>query len=337
MQRELFMLEYMILISRNITSQPPYFTLFSAFMRPTLLSSFFVLIAAGLLISGCGPSTVNQLTKNSEARQLSADEILSLTKGNTLFMHGHKIDSHFYFDQSGNTFAKDIFNNTDKGIWDVSSQAELCFKMDEWWLKNLRCFPVYQDGSNYFLFNNSGVLEFSAEHINGDSESLYRELPKSERTFLISESQKQQTTLAEPEASTKNNLPPTDSNPLPGEPSEEELKSTVKWMAKDCPDCNLKEANLEGADLIGAQLEGADLTGANLSKANLRRANLQDADLENANLTYANMPGANLRDSDLTDANLTGANLIRADLTGADIDGAIFTGALLEGVEGLNR
>ena len=210
---------------------------------------------------------------------------------------------------------------------------ELCFKMSKWWLGDLRCFPVYQDGTKYYLFNNSGVLSYTAEHTVGDSEDLYQKLSKSTKTFMMSQSEKTKLQVSKSPGTTDEAKTETENDNIPAaEPSEEELKSTVKWMAKDCPGCNLKNANLAGAELIGAQLEGADLSGANL-----RRANLKDADLEDANLSYANMPGANLRESDLTDANLTGANLIRADLTGADIDGAIFTGALLEGVEGLQR
>jgi len=302
-------------------------------MRMTLSFYLLLIFITSVLLTGCGPSTLGQLQKQTSAKQLAADEIIAMASGNTLFLHGHKIDSYFFFDDSGNTFAKDIFKNKDAGRWDVSSEDEICFKMDNWWLKNTRCFLVYTDEDKYYLFNSSGVLEFSAEFSEGDSQNLYRDLGKSGKKFLMASGKNAKTVKPVPDeeavqASTPNAVK---------EPSEEELKSTVKWMAKDCPGCNLEKANLAGADLIGAQLEGADLSGADLNQANLRRANLKDADLEDANLSYANLPGADLRESDLEGADFTGANLIRADLTGADTDGADFTDALLEGVIGLER
>ncbi len=307
-------------------------------MRRTLPFYFLLLFSFSSLLSGCGASTVNQLQKKSTAQQLAASEILTVIKNNTLFLRGHKIESYFYFDESGKTFARDIFNNTDVGNWDVSSEDELCFKMDNWWLKNLKCFPVFKDADKYYLFNNSGVLEFSADFFEGDSQNLYRDLPKSKTEKKFLRTQKKEVNPPEPQEPIEAEEPiETGDLFSTEEPSKDELKATVKWMAKDCPDCNLENANLAGADLIGAQLEGANLSGANLSRANLRRANLKDADLEDANLSYANLPGADLQDSDLENADFTGANLIRANLTGADIDGAIFTDALLEGVEGLQR
>lgn len=311
--------------------------LFSVIMRCILSFYIMLFFTVVTILSGCGPSTIGQLQKKSAAKQLPAAEIISMASGNTLFLHGHKVDSYFYFDASGNTFAKDIFNNNDTGLWDVSSEEELCFKMNNWWLKNLRCFVVYKDGEKYYLFNSSGVLEFSAEYFEGDSKNLYRELAKPEKKFLLTEVKAAKKSMSAEPVKSEEPIIETATDTTQKKPSEEELKSTVKWMAKDCPGCNLEKANLANAELIGAQLKGADLSGANLSKANLRRANLQDTDLKNADLSYANLPGANLRDSDLKGANFTGANLIRADFTGADIDGAIFTEALLEGVEGLER
>ena len=207
--------------------------------------------------------------------------------------------------------------------------------MNDWWFGKLRCSPVYHDGKKYYLFNSSGVLEYTAERFEGDRKNLYYDTKSSERKFLNSPTR--ETTvrrpslpdMAPPEPETAGDTPPA------GGPTEEELKSTVKWMARDCPDCNLAGTDLSGADLVEANLQGADLSGADLSKANLRRADLRGADLENADLSYANMPGADLRDSDLSNAVLKGANLIRAKLNGAIIEGTDFEGALLEGVEGL--
>ena len=56
-------------------------------------------------------------------------------------------------------------------------------------------------------------------------------------------------------------------------PSPEEVRHTLAYMAKNCPNCNLAGADLKGVDLATANLAGANLAGADLSRANLRRAN----------------------------------------------------------------
>ena len=209
--------------------------------------------------------------------------------------------------------------------------------MSDWWFGKLRCFPVYLDSNKYYLFNSSGVLVFTADHLKGDSKSLYYNTKNSKQKFLLAQGREKAAQEPVPLAQTNNEIESSIDNISSGGPTQEELKSTVKWMAKDCPNCNLAETNLSGADLIGAKLQGADLSGANLKNANLRRADLEDANLENADLSYANMPGANLQNSDLTNAVFKGANLIRANFTGAITEGATFDGALLEGAEGLKQ
>ncbi|MCL7488634.1 MAG: pentapeptide repeat-containing protein [Desulfobulbaceae bacterium] len=302
-----------------------------------MLKSLFLLLLATHLLVACAPTTATQLIRDKNGRQLSAEEILLLVRGNTLFVHGNRFEIYLYFDDTSYVHALDIYNKKDSGRWDVSEQGELCIKMNEWWFGKLRCLPVYHDGSKYYLFNSSGVLEYTADRFEGDKKNLYHDTKSSERKFLNSptrEATARRPSLpdtAPPEPETAGVTPPV------GAPTEEELKSTVKWMAKDCPDCNLADTNLAGADLIAANLQSADLSGADLSKANLRRADLRGANLKNADLSYANMPGADLRDSDLTNAVLKGANLIRAKLNGAKIEGTDFEGALLEGVEGLQQ
>jgi uncharacterized protein YjbI with pentapeptide repeats len=307
-------------------------------MHSSLIKLLFVLFLAPLLLVACGPSTVNQLINDTNAQQLTAGEILLMAKGNTLLVNAHKVNSYLYFDDSGYAYGQDnLFSKKDTGRWDVSEQGELCFKMTHWWLGRMSCSSVYYDGAKYYLFNKSNVLQFTADHFEGDSKNLYFDMKKSKRSFLSAQSSEK--------AAQKNTPPETavtaEDSPVnkisSSGPTDEELKSTVKWMAKDCPGCNLAGTNLSGASLIGAKLQDANLSGANLSKANLRRADLRGANLENADLSYANMPGADLRESDLTGANFKGANLIRAKLSGADTEGANFQGALLEGVEGLNQ
>ena len=299
------------------------------------------LIAIMVLLSGCGSATVKDIEKNENARPMKAAEILELVDSNTLFLESFHESTYYYFDHSGRLFGTDIYNNKDTGQWDVTDTDELCMKLHWWWYGDLRCYPVLTDGQRYYLANSTGVLAFKAKVFPGDYKKQYRETAQKRRKSYRKSIRAARQGGSGASAST----PATDhreqvQTPVPEEIPpvripESEIKTTVAWMARDCPDCNLAGANLHKAELVAARLQGADLTGADLSMANLRRADLQGADLEDANLFRANLPGADLRDADLTGANLEGANLIRADLTGAKIKGANFKNALLEGVTGL--
>lgn len=295
------------------------------------------------VLAACGPTTVSQIENKQNAQKLPAAKILELVDSNTLFLKSFHESTYYFFDHSGNLFGHDIYNNKDVGKWDVTDTDELCMKLQWWWYGDLRCFPVYADGDSYFLANSAGVIEFNVTHYPGDHKKQYFDLSKTKKKSYRKSVRKQRTDVA-PEGydGTTPNADPTPSESvtkkdIPPDVSEGELRSTVKWMAKDCPGCNLARANLRKADLVGAQLQGANLSGANLSMANLRRADLQGAYLENADLSFANLPGADLRGADLSGANLKGANLIRADLTDADLAGTDLTDALLDGVIGLER
>lgn len=306
-------------------------------------------LIAGLLfcfiLTGCGPVSVKQLKEQDRGRQLTADQVLKLVDGNTLFFESFKEDSYYFFDHSGRVFGADNQNNKDNGHWDVSDKAELCMRLNKWWYGYLRCFQVYTDGSRYKLARNDGLIMFTASRYDGDYKSLYHEIEtarrfrrRSIRRRAAGQPAAKQTPAARLNAAATS--PPaavvTEHSPRTALRASD-MKPTVKWLAKDCPDCNLADSDLRNADLITANLRGANLSGANLSRANLRRADLQGANLENANLTYANLPGANLKNCNLQGADLKGANLIQADLTGARLDGANLDGALLEGVRGLNK
>jgi len=305
-----------------------------------------VFLLGALVGSGCGPTTVKQIEEQKNAKLLVAAEVLKLVEGNTLFVHSFQEDSYYYFAPSGALFGLDIFNNKDKGKWDVSDSGELCMKLQWWWYGDLRCFPVYGDGHKYYMGSESGVLAFSADLLQGDPKKQYHETKKAGKKSYRSAVRNQQPAAA-PVAETAEE-PAADMSPEkkaaegglrqyvpPASPGE--LKATVKWMAKDCPGCNLAGSNLKKADLVGAKLQGADLSGADLGMANLRRADLQGANLAGADLSFANLPGADLRGSNLQNANFKGANLIKADLTGAKLEGADFSEALLEGTQGLSR
>lgn len=301
-----------------------------------------------ILFSGCAPTTVNRAEQAEGAEIMAPADVLALVDRNTLFIHSIDEDSYLFFDHSGKLFSKDTHNNKDTGNWDVSEDGELCVRMRKWWYGDLRCFQVLASKKNLYLASSNGVLLYSAEQLGGDAKSLFHvsdNKKKSYRKSIRLQEQEDETAgqamMATDEASPEQPSPEPEKSIIDesaySPPARKDVRSTVKWMARDCPGCNLAESDLKNADLVGANLVGANLRRALLSKANLRRANMEGANLIAADLSYANLPGANLKNANLSGANLKGANLIRADLTGANIDGADFSGALLEGTTGLNN
>ncbi len=287
-----------------------------------------------LFLTGCAPVTVNTLLERENAQLLNAQELYSLINGNTLSIRNAGEDISLYFQESGHIAAKDIQANQDTGKWDVSVDGELCFRMRKWWHGDLRCYTLYRAENTYHLANASAVLVYTAKAFSGDSQRLHRTEKAGKRSYRNALQATRETTTQEEtaapgldeQASKKAEQHHTD--------NKQDIHNTVKWIAKNCPGCNLEGANLSRADLIEANLKGAQLYAADLSHSNLRRANLQGADLRNADLRVANLPGANLQDADLRGANLQGANLIRANVTGAQIDKTSFDGALLDAIIG---
>lgn len=309
----------------------------------------FLALLLFITVAGCAPTNVNKLVAQKGGEQLTPAQVLSLVEGNTLQLQGYDTDAYLYMDRSGKTFAVDVYNNKNLGQWDVSEQGEFCIRMQNWWYSDLICYMVYQVGDTYKLTDSNGLIKFSAIRYSGDYKSSYYAVKGKKKSYR--KSIRSGETVTETSAATVADSTETERAPVPDLPEKtiteentynisqenKNLRSTVKWMARDCPGCNLSETNLKKADLVGAKLAGANLSRSNLRMANLRRADLQGANLEDAILAYCNMPGANLRNANLRGANLTGANLIRADLTGADLTGADLEGALLDGVKGLKR
>lgn len=307
-----------------------------------------VLLCCIFLLSGCGPTTINKLEKVDDATVMEPAAILHLVDSNTLFVHSFEEDSHLFFDHSGKLYGKDIYNNKDAGNWDVSEDGELCMRMKSWWYGDLKCYQMLVSGSTYYLTNSSGVLQFKAEQSAGDTQNIFyvvkgkkksyrRSLRKKNQPLTDTETPAQTISAAPEEMAEESSKSIVEETSTYSESHESDLRSTVKWMARNCPGCNLAEANLNKADLVTANLVGANLRRASLKMANLRRANLEGANLAAADLSYANLPGANLKNTNLSGASLKGANLIRADLTGANLDDADLTDAHLDGVVGLQR
>lgn len=309
-------------------------------LRPPAAHAVMVLVAV-LLLAGCGPATVSQIERQKNARQLQPAEVLELVEGNTLLVRTLGEESYYFFDRSGSLFGQDIDNNRDSGKWDVADTGEICMRFDWWWYGDLRCFTVFTDEQKYYLANSAGVIIYRSELFAGDHKGQYVDLSKKGKKSIRRSIRQDQAAAPPPAAQDPPRAPESADRAVVIEEgggagaSDSELKSTVRWMARDCPGCNLAGTNLRKADLVGARLQGANLSGADLSMANLRRADLQSANLTGADMSYANLPGADLRNCKLTGANLKGANLIRADLTGARVEGTVFDDALLEGTRGL--
>ncbi len=315
-------------------------------MNKTLFFSLFLSIAILSNLYGCASNNVNKLVQEKGGKQLTAAQVLSLVEGNTLEMEGFDSDVFVYLSRSSRIFAVDIYENKDLGKWDVSEDGEFCIRMNNWWMGDMLCYAIFQINDIYKLADSKGVIQFTAHQFSGDYKNSFYTVKDKKKSYRKSARSSETVTTAEDpaevvateEVTTESALPEksiTEVNTYAVSQEDKNIRSTVKWMARDCPGCNLSSTNLMKADLVNAQLAGANLSNANLRMANLRRADLQSANLEYAILTHCNMPGANLRNANLHGADLKGANLIRADLTGADLSGADLEGALLEGVVGL--
>lgn len=314
------------------SNQPIVISIF--YSRVTMNYSLLLILACCVVLSGCGPTTVNTLVEQQGAQQLAAQDVLALVTGNTLRVHSFDEDASLYFDPSGRLFGKVTASEKDRGKWDVSQGGELCFRMNTWWYGDLRCFQVYSvaDANRLHLASAGGVIQYSAAQEEGDSRHLYTQEDQQKKSLRRSIRKEQAQNVQQQEDLRAPAV--IDAQPTPSY-GNRDTGATVEYMAKDCPGCNLAGADLGKAELIGAKLAGADLHGANLSMANLRRADLQGANLRDAVLAYTNMPGANLQGADLRGAILKGANLIKADLTGANLEGADLTEVLREGAKGL--
>lgn len=305
---------------------------------------FISLACAILLLFGCSPATVSTITNQPGTKELAPAEILELVEGNTLYIQSSEEDSYLFFDPSSRLFGKDLYANRDTGRWDVSEDGQVCLKMKSWWYGDLKCYRVFLRGDHekIYLANNADVVEYSAVYFAGDSKHLFVAPTAKKKSFRKSaRNQQQQATPPSPEEQHNSRQQQKAQRYGVTEPTttnngSKDTQATVKWVAKNCPGCNMAGADLNKANLVEANLAGANLADADLQMANLRRANLQGANLRNAVLKYANLPGANLQNADLRDANLQGANLIRANLTGAKLNGANLQEAHIDGIIGLH-
>jgi len=290
-----------------------------------------------LLLSGCASSTVNNAEKQG-ATILSAQEIFNLSSENTLRLISSDFDAHIYFSQDGSLSASSVFNhNLDYGSWDIKSDGKLCIKFNTWYYGDVNCYSTYKDGEKdqYLFFTDNGALAYTGTVSAGNSQDIKVKTKKDKKAIYVRGAMSQGQEIPRAAPAVRRPTPAPAVTTSGSSSSQEEVKHTVKSMARNCPGCNFEDADLRQANLIGANLKGANLQGADLSRANLRRANLEGADLSGATLLSTNLPGANLKGADLSGADFTGANLIQADFSDADLRGCILDNTLQEGAKGL--
>lgn len=302
------------------------------------LSSICLLVTIALL-SGC--ATGNQKRMVQEGRtQLTAEQIFQTVSGNTLHLEAIDFNARVHFLDSGRMSGRTSQNSRDTGAWDVNGDKQLCLKFATWYYGDQRCFTMVETGTNaYTLFTPNGARAYNATATTGDPERLATAGRKKDKAYLRAKMAAGQPAADDrPGASATAPAPAQTPRVIPSTPpSPEEVRHTLAYMAKNCPNCNLAGADLKGVDLATANLAGANLAGTDLSRASLIRANLAGANLAGAVLVGTNLQGANLANCNLSDADLSGASLIKANLTGAMTEGVRLEGARLDGVVGLGR
>ena len=302
------------------------------------LSSICLVVTIAVL-SGCATGNQERMLQQGKT-QLTAEQIFQTVSGNTLHLEAIDFNARVYFLDSGRMSARSSGNRRDIGTWDVNSDKQLCLKFNTWYYGDQRCFTMVETGPDtYALFAPNGARAFTATAAGGDPDRLATAGKKKDKTYLREK-------MAAGQSADGGSTAAVEQQPAPAQtprvipaapPSPEEVRHTLAFMAKNCPNCNLAGADLTGVDLVTANLAGANLAGADLGRANLRRANLAGANLAGANLVGTNLQGANLANCNLSNADLGGASLIKANLTGAMTEGVNLQGAHLDGVVGLER
>ncbi|MGB5233462.1 MAG: pentapeptide repeat-containing protein [Desulfoprunum sp.] len=301
--------------------------------------SSICLLATIALLSGCATGNQERMLQEGKT-QLTAEQIFQSVSGNTLHLKAIDFNARVHFLDSGRMAGRSSGNSHDTGTWDVNSDNQLCLKFDTWYYGDERCYSMVETGADiYALFTSNGARAYTATAAEGDPEKLATAGRKKDKAYLRAK-------MADGRPKAGGGSAAAETEPAPAQPprvipspppSPEEVRHTLAYMAKNCPNCNLAGADLKGVDLITANLAGANLAGADLSRANLRRANLAGANLAGAILVNANLLEANLANCNMSNADLSGASLIKANLTGAMTEGVRLEGAQLDGVVGLGR
>ena len=284
-----------------------------------------------ILLGGCSSVTMTQLVADGK-QPLSQKQLASLIPNATIHLESIDFDGEIHFQADGRLVGKNRQNETEKGKWEINKENQLCMKFAHWYYGESRCYRIInEDADTYIFFTANGARMYTGRMQSGQETSMTREggrQPGHDDPPGPAPATRTAIATAEKRDSDGSRAPKL---------SEQEMKISLQYLARNCPGCNLSGTDLQNAQLIDANLAGADLAKIDLSGANLRRANLAGANLSGARLVRANLAGADLSGCNLAGADLTGSNLIRANMTAAKLEGAILTGTLLENIQGMNK
>ncbi len=292
-------------------------------------ASILYLLAAMMLISGCGPNTVSQM-KKAGISPLNANSVETLIIDQTLHFEARDFNANLSFHNGGMLSARNNANATDTGTWDITTENMLCLTFKTWYFGDTNCYTLYleEDQQRYILFTKNGARYYTVKRLNASK--VGRLGPKDMTKTHVTN---RNTPLNSPNIQYDSD---TNRSMSPSHPNRSEFKFLVASTARDCPGCDLSGLDLSESDLSDAILSKAILSGTNLHSSDLRRADLSGADLSGANLTAANLSKATLRNCNLRNADLSGANLTMADFTGSDVTGTILQATHLDRTTGIH-
>lgn len=283
-----------------------------------------------ILLGGCSSVTMTQLMADGK-QPLSREQLATLIPNATIHLESIDFDGEIQFQADGRLIAKNRQNATEKGKWEINNGNQLCMKFAHWYYGEPRCYNIINEEANTYIFFTTNGARFYTGRMQSVQNPMTRE----------GGGEPVHNDPRGPAPATRTALATAENRDSGGskapKPSAEEMKISLKYLARNCPGCNLSGTDLQNAQLVDANLAGADLARIDLSGANLRRANLAGANLTGARLVRTNLAGADLSGCNLIGADLTGSNLIRANLTGAKLEGALLTGALRENIQGINK
>ena len=250
------------------------------------------------ILSGCGAKDL-QIAKEKGAIPLKGTEAHQLLAGSKIHLIGYNDEASATLHLNGIISAKNSLGMRNDGVWKIDPQERLCLKFKRWGNGDKICYDIYREGEEYLLFTKN-IKSYTMTIVSQNIET-------SKDTPQTSKIKKPRSTQPIPSGPAKNpNESQADFNTLDTPTiippkSKDDISTTIRKLAQNCPGCNLRTADLRGADLSHADLSGANLTEADLRNTKLRRANLQGANLYKANLTGADVTGANLSGANIQD------------------------------------
>ena len=284
-----------------------------------------------LILSGCSSVSMTQLMGKGK-QPLSQSDLAVLIPNAIIHLESIDFNGEVHFLTDGQINGKNRTGTIEKGKWEINKDNQLCMKFTHWYYGDLRCYLIFQDNDQTYIFFTTNGARFFTGRLQSKPSTLNSQENISQPGKIYSPSIAGKTRVS-PHISEEQSAIDTKSPKL----SEEEIKISLQYLARNCPGCNLSGQNLQNAHLVEANLTGANLVKTDLSGANLHRANLVGANLTDARLIRTNLSEANLSNCNLSGSDLTDSNLVRTNVTDANLEGSRMSGALLQGIKGLKK